>query len=118
MSEPIFLCKVSDLEETGAFGVSIDTDEGPLDVMLIKNPEASEGESQVLAYRNTCPHLSIPLELEEHQFLEHGNPSIILCSTHGARFQVEDGLCILGPCEGLSLSKIGITIQKNDIYLV
>ncbi len=66
---------------------------------------AVKKDDQVYLYWNRCPHLGTPLEWEEDRFLD-ADGALIQCSTHGALFQIEDGLCLLGPCRGKSLQPI------------
>lgn len=58
-------------------------------------------------YENRCPHQGTPLETFPDKFLNEDG-SLLICSTHGARFRVEDGLCVSGPCKGQSLRPLMI----------
>jgi nitrite reductase/ring-hydroxylating ferredoxin subunit len=57
------------------------------------------------AYVNRCPHQGTPLETFPDKFL-NSDGSLLICSTHGARFRVEDGLCVSGPCKGERLQRL------------
>lgn len=57
------------------------------------------------AYENKCPHQGTPLETFPDKFLNEDG-SLLICSTHGARFRVEDGFCISGPCKGARLRRL------------
>lgn len=61
----------------------------------------------VYAYENRCPHQGTPLETFPDKFL-NADGSLLICSTHGARFRVEDGLCVSGPCKGERLRRIDL----------
>jgi nitrite reductase/ring-hydroxylating ferredoxin subunit len=54
------------------------------------------------AYENRCPHQGTPLETFPDKFLNE-DASLLICSTHGARFRIEDGVCVAGPCLGARL---------------
>jgi 8-oxo-dGTP diphosphatase len=54
------------------------------------------------AYRNVCPHVSIPLDRDGEPLLT-ADGLFLVCRNHGALFAPEDGLCVAGPCEGESL---------------
>ncbi len=41
----------------------------------------------------------------------------ILCATHGAFFEIEDGMCVAGPCLGRSLAPIKIRVEDGNILL-
>lgn len=74
-------------------------------------------EGYVYAYINRCPHTGAPLDWQPHMFLSPDGMHI-QCSMHGARFRIEDGLCIAGPCAGRSLKKVMVTIEGGDVYCV
>jgi nitrite reductase/ring-hydroxylating ferredoxin subunit len=69
------------------------------------------------AYKNSCPHLGIQLEMMPNQFLDNSH-SLIQCSMHGALFTIENGLCISGPCLDRSLETIEIIVKEDSIYLL
>ena len=68
---------------------AFDTEDG--DTIFITQLDGS-----FYAYQNVCPHLQVELEFLENQFLDQ-DQEFIQCSTHGALFEVETGLCISGP---------------------
>lgn len=100
------LCQRSDLERHPTFGVAVN---GELYIVL-------HHEGQVKAYINSCPHLAIPLEWQEHQFLD-ADTGLIRCSTHGALFLPSNGACVSGPCAGDALQAVPITEVDGAIYL-
>jgi mutator protein MutT len=59
------------------------------------------------AYRNVCPHVSIPLDRGGEPLLT-ADGRFLVCRNHGALFAPEDGLCLAGPCEGESLDPLRI----------
>ena len=67
---------------------------------------------QIHLYWNRCPHLGTPLEWQEDKFLDEDG-ELIKCSTHGALFNIDDGLCLIGPCKGKNLQKIPFTIDNG-----
>lgn len=56
-------------------------------------------------YVNACPHLGLPLEMVPDQFLD-ADGRYLVCSAHGARFRLEDGRCVSGPCSGEALESV------------
>ncbi|MDB5372362.1 MAG: (2Fe-2S)-binding protein [Belnapia sp.] len=60
---------------------------------------------QVLVYVNSCPHIGLPLEPLPHRVLDTRKTHII-CAVHGARFRIEDGVCVTGPCVGEALEAV------------
>lgn len=73
-------------------------------------------DGQTYAYHNSCPHLGINLEFNPDEFMDSENHYLI-CSNHGALFQVEDGICVSGPCLGESLLSVPIEIHDGQIEL-
>ena len=89
---------------------AFDTEDG--DTIFITQRDGS-----FYAYQNVCPHLQVELEFLENQFLDQ-DQEFIQCSTHGALFEVETGLCITGPCQGDTLEKVNIKVHSDGgIYL-
>lgn len=77
----------------------------------------TQRDGSFYAYQNVCPHLQVELEFLENQFLDQ-DQEFIQCSTHGALFEVETGLCISGPCQGDTLEKVNIKVHSDGgIYL-
>lgn len=72
---------------------------------------------QVKVYVNSCPHIGVPLDPVPDRFLDRKRESIV-CSTHGARFRIEDGCCTSGPCYGESLEAVPVRIDEQDRVLV
>lgn len=70
----------------------------------------------IFAYMNMCPHAGTPLNMEEGVFMERTG-TYLMCHTHGALFQLEDGLCVAGPCNGDYLQAIDIKIEKGQIIV-
>jgi len=74
-------------------------------------------DDQVYAWQNICPHLGLNLEFNPNEFMD-SDSHFLICSNHGALFNVEDGLCISGPCQGESLLPVSIDVIGNEIRLV
>ena len=103
-----FLCNLDDLEATGACG--IERPDAPDRRELVNAPPGTfDGPPQrivvvrsgqnIHAFVNSCPHMGLPLELFPNRFLDETGEQLV-CSTHGARFNVSDGECTRGPCRG------------------
>lgn len=63
-----------------------------------------QGE-QAWVYRNSCPHLDVPLQYRKDRYLSADGCAIV-CYAHGARFLLESGLCTYGPCLGERLAAL------------
>ncbi len=74
-------------------------------------------DDDVYAFVNICPHAGTPLNMEQGKFMEKtGN--YLMCHTHGALFQLSDGLCVAGPCNGASLQAVEIKVENGNIVVV
>jgi nitrite reductase/ring-hydroxylating ferredoxin subunit len=104
------LCALTELEETGSRGFSVGEGDWPLRGFVVKT---SNGIS---AYVNYCPHAGHPLNLRPNRFLTPDR-NLILCSSHGALFARDNGLCIAGPCAGQSLTRIDVEIVAGFVML-
>lgn len=102
----VFLCNEEDIPEDDSRGFELA--EG--------NIFAVKKDGIIYIYANRCPHLGIPLEWQEHQFLD-SDKSLIQCSTHGALFKIENGECIAGPCLTQYLSTINYTNRDGKIFI-
>ena len=72
---------------------------------------------ELRAYLNRCQHLPIPIDGGARRFLSKDGQHL-QCGTHGARYRLEDGYCIDGPCAGQSLQPIALEMEGDAIYLV
>lgn len=98
------LCHSDDIAEGKSKGFQI----GETFLFAVKK------NNQIFIYENSCPHLGIQLEWQADEFLDI-DASMIQCSSHGALFKIEDGECLLGPCQGQSLTAIDFTIKVGQI---
>lgn len=70
----------------------------------------------VRVWRNSCPHLGVPLDWAPDEFLD-ATGTLIQCATHGAKFRLDDGYCISGPCTGESLEPIACAVHDGQVFL-
>ena len=97
------ICKSSDLSNGGKgvlFSVLMQGRELP--AFVIRHDE------KAYAYLNQCAHLFLELDWDTGEFFDHDG-EFIVCANHGALFEPDTGLCINGPCYGLSLTGISIS---------
>ena len=73
-------------------------------------------QGKVYLYENRCPHKGVPLEWLPDTFLDT-EKQFIQCSTHGALFTIDQGLCIAGPCAGASLTPIACEIIEDQVCI-
>jgi nitrite reductase/ring-hydroxylating ferredoxin subunit len=105
------LCKLDDLEENSAKGFEISLPDGLVRIFVVRRA------GQVYGYRNVCPHRGTTLDWMPDQFMDPER-EYLQCATHDARFRVEDGFCVAGPCAGERLSAISIAVQNGEVVLL
>ncbi|MGH1370657.1 MAG: Rieske (2Fe-2S) protein [Cellvibrionaceae bacterium] len=100
------LCALDDLKNPSSKGFNI----GEEAIFAVRQ------DAHVYVYRNQCPHLGIALEWLPDRFLDIDG-ELIQCSTHGALFTIDDGLCVSGPCSGQSLIALHTQIIDDDVWI-
>jgi nitrite reductase/ring-hydroxylating ferredoxin subunit len=105
----VFLCALQELPKRASRGFMVETPAGVQDIFVVRD------NTLVVAYYNSCPHTGAPLDWVPDQFLSLDG-SQIQCATHDARFRVEDGVCIAGPCTGKRLSAVVTVVEKEAVY--
>ena len=104
------LCQLDQLDDPGSAAFTASVDGREVAVMVIRRGQAA------WVYINSCPHIGSPLDFTPGTFLNL-EKSYIQCATHGALFQIEDGLCIHGPCVEAHLEAVPAEIRDGHIYL-
>ncbi|MBP0595454.1 Rieske (2Fe-2S) protein [Paraburkholderia sp. LEh10] len=68
------------------------------------------------AYRNLCPHFSIPLNYEPDTFWTYEGEHL-MCAHHSAMFRFEDGMCVDGPCVGAALTRVPVRVEQRVVVV-
>jgi nitrite reductase/ring-hydroxylating ferredoxin subunit len=106
LENEIPLCSLNDIEEGHSIEMVIQ--ERPLFAVRKVNT--------IYAYWNICPHRGSPLNWSPNQFLTFDHQAI-QCAFHGALFEIDSGLCILGPCNGDHLQPVDLQ-QNGQDYII
>ncbi len=104
------ICSLADLGEQGCRGFTLGEGDWPLRGVVLRVGK------EVRAFVNSCPHAGHPLNLLPHRFLTPDG-ALIICSSHGALFERDGGLCIAGPCEGKSLKALPVSVVSGYVVL-
>ena len=56
-------------------------------------------QGRVHAYLNRCAHVGVELDWQPGKFFDADGGHLI-CSTHGAIYAPDSGMCVQGPCKG------------------
>ena len=68
------------------------------------------------AYVNRCRHMTTPLDFVRYQFFTEDGQQLI-CMTHGALYDPRSGLCVDGPCKGLSLYQLPVHVDRGEVLV-
>ena len=104
------ICALDEIAEGAARGFEWGRGISQRAAIVIKRGET------LLAYENVCPHAGTPLDWRPDQFFD-ASGKWLQCATHAALFQVEDGVCVSGPCVGDKLWPMTIEVRDGDVYL-
>lgn len=104
------VCRLTELDAYGARAFTIGGGDWPLRGFVVRAGPA------LYAYVNRCPHAGHPLNLLPDRFLTPDG-ALVLCSSHGALFEKQTGLCVAGPCAGQSLTPVPLEIRSGFVML-
>ena len=68
------------------------------------------------AYRNECRHIPMTMDWVENRFLSRDG-CWIQCATHGARYEIDTGLCVAGPPAGQRLHRLPVAVEDGNIVV-
>lgn len=68
------------------------------------------------AYVNQCRHMTTPLDFVRYQFFTEDGKHLV-CLTHGALYDPSSGLCVEGPCKGLSLYRLPVLVDRGEVLV-
>ena len=107
----VVVCSVRELDASGARGFAIGAGDWPLRGLVLR-----DATGQVHAYVDRCPHAGHPLALKEHDFLTPDG-AFVKCSSHGALFARDTGVCVAGPCPGRRLQRLQVSVDGKDVRI-
>lgn len=71
---------------------------------------------EFFGYVNVCPHEGVWLNIGSGTFFD-SDKKFLKCGRHGAKFEVETGLCVDGPCKSANLEPIALTVIQGDVCI-
>lgn len=104
------LCNVDDLDDGEARGFDV-FGEGRDALFLIRTADVLK------AYVNACPHHGASLPWRKDAYL-NADGSRIVCSAHGAQFDIGSGDCLTGPALGCSLEPLAVRVDSSGMVQV
>jgi len=104
------LCRFSDLVDGASRGFD-PLGEGR-DTMFVTR----QGD-RLYGYRNNCPHFNNARMAWRKDAYLNADGSKIMCSAHGALFQIASGDCIIGPCLGQKLTRVRLAVHSGQVWI-
>jgi nitrite reductase/ring-hydroxylating ferredoxin subunit len=106
--EGVNLCQLDDIELGKARSFVLRMRSGWFHGFIVRQADAVQG------YVDRCPHAGVPLAQQLDDYLTPDG-SLIACGWHGALFNIEDGLCVGGPCVGQKLAPWPVRVEDGWI---
>jgi len=102
------LCRLSEIEDGMAREFSYRHGDEMRDIFIHRMGD------EIYSYENSCPHAFIPLNMDQGHFIDKTG-AYFICQNHGALFDIKNGLCVAGPCNGQSLTIIDVELKEGNI---
>lgn len=106
----VLLCRLDDIPDPGCRMFDFGAGGWPAEGFVVRR-----GDS-VYGYVNVCPHAGHALNWKPDAFLSRDG-NLIMCSAHGAVFEIETGLCVAGPCPGQSLRRLTVRVADGRVWV-
>lgn len=115
------LCAAAEIAEGTSRVFTFGTGAALFEMFVLSPPAgAPRGPTDVdglVAYLNVCPHAFAPMDWKPGEFLDFER-RYIHCTAHGAKFRIDDGMCIDGPCLGQPLTPVPIAVVNGRVRIV
>ena len=105
------LARIAQIEDGGFLEVEALLDGGDAESLILHR----DGDV-VRAWLNVCPHAGRRLDWAPGRFLK-SKAGELVCAVHGATFELQDGVCVAGPCRGDSLRAVAVEIVDGKVCL-
>lgn len=108
----VYVCDSDELKEADIgvrFEVRTAAASTPLPAFAVRS------QGQVVAYLNQCRHVAMELDWQARHFFDQEG-RYLMCATHGALYEPQTGLCVLGPCRGQSLIPVPVIEKEHKIW--
>jgi len=73
-------------------------------------------DGQYFAYLNRCGHIAVQLDYMPGEFFSDDGQTLV-CATHGAEYAPDTGACLGGPCFGIGLEPLPLTLEDDNLIL-
>lgn len=102
-SHTVDLCEFDDLVDGEARGFDPDS-QGRDQIFVVRCGDSLK------AYKNECPHQGASLPWRKQAYLNRDRTHIV-CSAHGAIFEIDSGKCVIGAALGQSLQPVVVSVN-------
>lgn len=104
------VARLSDIDEPGGLEFKIGDGEWPFRGFVVR------WQGGVYAYMNACAHAGHPLNIDPDKFFSV-DQTLLLCTSHGAVFEPDTGICVGGPCAGASLKALECRVENEQVFV-
>lgn len=102
--------RLDELEDPGCREFRVGEGDWPFRGFVVRQGD------EVYAYQNYCAHAGHPLNWKPDSFLTPDSSQII-CSSHGAVYDIKSGACVAGPCPGKKLRALIVEIRDGSVVV-
>ncbi len=101
------LCRLDKIEDGKGRAFTVEVDGAAHNIFVVRKGSLAYG------YRNICPHAARRLDHWVEDEFTNPTGEYIQCSSHDARFRIEDGVCFNGPIPGESLKPVPVSVDDD-----
>ena len=105
------LCQVSDVPNGDVVEFTFGEQKKTMFRMFVYNDDG-----QLRGYMNVCPHFNVPLNMRPRELFTSDRAQF-MCAVHYAKFNLHEGHCTDGPCEGGALEIIPLEIEQGKVFV-
>jgi nitrite reductase/ring-hydroxylating ferredoxin subunit len=88
-----------------------------LGTVRVRSAVIARKGGRTYAYANICRHVPLSLDLGDGE-VASADRLVFLCHHHGARYRIEDGKCLYGPCDGEFLFALQVEEHDGELTLL
>ncbi|GAC1569297.1 MAG: hypothetical protein NVS3B20_22700 [Polyangiales bacterium] len=86
-------------------------------LVRVRGAVIARKNGRIYAYANVCRHIPLTLDLGDGE-VASADGLYFLCHHHGARYRIESGACVSGPCDGEALVPLDVETVFGELSLV
>ena len=115
-TEVYVICAASSIEPGGAKAFSLlqineAGESRPFTIVIVR-----KNAREYFGYVNSCPHEGLWLNVGSGAFFDTDR-NFLRCGRHGAKFEIDTGLCVDGPCKTASLEPVALAVIQGEVCI-